>query len=81
MADYTFTPPSTAYANVTINQAQDFTAQLDADIDGDGFVGLPDLIILCENWLMVGDLSMGDLDDSGFIDMGDVAELGGYWQQ
>jgi hypothetical protein len=30
---------------------------------------------------MVGDLSMGDLDDSGFIDMGDVAELGGYWQQ
>jgi beta-lactam-binding protein with PASTA domain len=81
MADYTFTPPSTAYANVTINQAQDFTAQLDADIDGDGFVGLPDLIILCENWLMVGDLSLGDLDDSGFIDMGDVAELGGYWQQ
>ena len=81
MTDYTFAPPSTPYANVTINQADDFAAQLDADIDGDGFVGLPDLIILCNNWLTAGDLSMGELNEDGFIDLLDVAELGGYWQQ
>jgi beta-lactam-binding protein with PASTA domain len=40
MTDYTFVPAPAVYANVTVNQADDFTAQLDADIDGDAFVGL-----------------------------------------
>jgi hypothetical protein len=79
--DYAFTPPSTAYANVTINQADDFTAQLDADIDGDGFVGLSDLVILCGNWLTAGGLAEGNLDGVGDIDLADFSELAEYWQQ
>ncbi|MHC5183628.1 MAG: hypothetical protein ACYSPI_05070 [Planctomycetota bacterium] len=81
MTDYTFVPAPAVYANVTVNQADDFTAQLDADIDGDAFVGLTDLTILCSNWLTPGSLSDGDLNEDGFIDLLDVAELGEYWQQ
>jgi peptidoglycan/xylan/chitin deacetylase (PgdA/CDA1 family)/beta-lactam-binding protein with PASTA domain len=79
MTDYTFVPAAAVYANVTINQADDFTAQLDADIDGDGFVGLSDLMILCSNWLTPGSLSDGNLDGIGDIDLLDVAEIGKYW--
>jgi beta-lactam-binding protein with PASTA domain len=81
MTDYTFAPTPAVYANVTSNQADDFAALLDADIDGDGFVGLPDLIILCNNWLTAGGLAEGNLDEVGIIDLLDVAELGEYWQQ
>lgn len=77
--DYTFTPPYTIYTQVTADQSGDFLANLDADIDGSGDVGLPDLLALCENWLNPADLSTGDLDGSGDIDLLDVVEISEYW--
>ncbi|MDH4203712.1 MAG: PASTA domain-containing protein, partial [Phycisphaerae bacterium] len=78
--DYTFVPP-TLVTPVTVDQTGDFLAQLDADIDNSGDVGLADLMILCVNWLSSGDLSTGDLDESGFVDLLDAAEMGEYWLQ
>jgi len=77
--NYTFTPPYMTYTQVTANQSGDFLAKLDADIDGSGDVGLPDLLVLCGNWLNSADLSTGDLDGSGDIDMLDAAEMSEYW--
>lgn len=77
--DYTFTPASAVYTNVTVDQAGDFTAKLDSDIDGSGDVGQPDLLILCQNWLSPGDLSTGDLDSSGTINLRDFAEFANVW--
>ncbi|MHC4905437.1 MAG: polysaccharide deacetylase family protein [Planctomycetota bacterium] len=78
-ADYTFEPAPAVYSNVIGDQAGDFTAQLDSDIDGSGDVGQPDLLILCENWLSPGDLSTGDLDGSGTINLPDFAEFANVW--
>ncbi|MCK5564953.1 MAG: hypothetical protein KAJ07_06865, partial [Planctomycetes bacterium] len=78
--DYTFTAPA-AFVDVTVNYVdEDFLAKLDADIDGDGFVDVADLVIFCQNWLMAGELSDGDLDEDGGIDNFDFAELAEYWQ-
>jgi hypothetical protein len=79
-ADYTFVSP-TLVLPVTADQAGDFAAQLDSDIDNSGDVGLPDLLILCSNWLSPGDLSMGDLDGNADVDMRDFVELAEYWKQ
>ena len=80
--DYTFIPDDPAYTNVTADYMdEDFTAKLDADVDGNGSVGVEDLQILCGNWLMAGDLSTGDLDGSNFVDMLDISEMSEYWQE
>jgi len=41
---------------------------------------LTDMLLLAGNWLLAGDLSMGDLTEDGFIDLQDIAVLGEYWQ-
>jgi hypothetical protein len=46
------------------------------DINGDGYVDIYDLRIICENWL---DSGQGDIDNSGLVDFGDLAELGLAW--
>ncbi|MBW8034680.1 MAG: hypothetical protein FVQ79_03235 [Planctomycetes bacterium] len=79
--DYTFIPDDPAYVDVTTDITEDIIAQLDADIDGNGNVDVLDLRILCENWLMAGDLSTGNLDGSGFVDMLDISEIAEYWQK
>jgi hypothetical protein len=79
--DYTFSPSDPAYADVTTDLTGDFAAQLDADIDNSGDVGLPDLLILCGNWLSPGGLSEGNLDGIGDVDLSDFAEMDEYWQK
>ncbi|RKY12175.1 MAG: hypothetical protein DRP65_02105, partial [Planctomycetota bacterium] len=79
--DYTFTPDDPYYADVIADRTENITAKLDADIDGNGSVEIQDLQILCGNWLMVGDLSTGDLEGSGFVDMLDISEMAEYWQK
>lgn len=76
--DYTFTPEA-PYVNVTTNMTGDFLAKLDADINGDGYVDISDLLILCQNWLTAGDLSAGNLNEDTSIDMQDIAEMSEYW--
>lgn len=78
-ADYTFQPAPAVYTNVIGDQTVDFIAQLDSDIDGSGNVGQPDLLILCENWLGPGDLSRGDLDGTGTVNLLDFAEFANVW--
>jgi hypothetical protein len=34
----------------------DFSAKLDVDVDGDGYVDVAGLAILCQNWLSAGGL-------------------------
>jgi hypothetical protein len=46
------------------------------DIDGDGYVDIYDLEIICENWL---DSGAGDIDNSGYVDFKDLAKLGLAW--
>ncbi len=38
-----------------------------------------DILLLARNWLTAGGLSEGDLNEDGFIDAQDMAELGKYW--
>ena len=46
------------------------------DIDGNGFIEIFDLELLCDNWLGSG---QGDLDNSGNVDFPDLAELDLAW--
>ena len=46
------------------------------DIDGNGFIEIFDLELLCDNWLGSG---QGDIDNSGNVDFPDLAELGLAW--
>ncbi len=46
------------------------------DIDGNGFIELYDLVIMCGNWL---DTGAGDIDNDGDVDFIDFAELGLAW--
>lgn len=46
------------------------------DLDGNGFIELYDLVIMCENWL---DTGAGDIDNDGNVDFIDFAEFGLAW--
>ncbi|MHC4990882.1 MAG: SdrD B-like domain-containing protein, partial [Planctomycetota bacterium] len=47
-----------------------------ADLDGDGIAGLPEFLILVGNW---GTAGAGDYNESGAVDMGDLAFLLEHW--
>ena len=47
-----------------------------ADLDGNGYIDLLDLEILCGNWL---DSGAGDFDNNGSVNFYDYAELGLGW--
>jgi hypothetical protein len=46
------------------------------DINGDGYVDIYDLEIICDNWLAIGP---GNIDNTGLVDFKDLAELGLAW--
>ena len=46
------------------------------DLDGNGYIELDDLEIMCGNWLGTG---AGDIDNSGNVDFFDFAEFGLAW--
>jgi hypothetical protein len=46
------------------------------DIDGNGYIEIDDLEILCNNWLDSGE---GDIDNNGIVDFRDFAEFGPAW--
>jgi hypothetical protein len=41
---------------------------------------MTDLLLLIRNWLTTGGLTDGDINEDGFIDVQDMAELSEYWQ-
>ena len=49
------------------------------DIDGDGHIGINDLIALGEDWLCEGDDCYADLDCDGYTNLVDFAELSANW--
>ncbi len=64
------TPPCAGYAN-------------DGDIDGDCVVGISDLTILAEQWMVAGacltTLDCADIDGSEYVDFGDLAYISRDW--
>ncbi len=52
------------------------------DIDGDGVVGVSDILAVIDNWGVTGDGTfrpMGDVDDSCSVDVSDLLQLVGVW--
>ncbi|MBN1765314.1 MAG: glycoside hydrolase family 3 C-terminal domain-containing protein [Sedimentisphaerales bacterium] len=47
------------------------------DYDDNGFFDLPDLVLMCQNWLSSG--PHGDADLNGTVDLVDFGECSGFW--
>ena len=46
------------------------------DIDGNGFIEIDDLALICDNWLNPG---IGDINKDGFINFIDLADFNPAW--
>jgi hypothetical protein len=79
---YTFDPNSLPYTNVIVDMAeQNYAANNIYDLDCDGSIGLGDLMVMCENWLVTGVNVPGDLheDDDDIVNLLDFAEFASVW--
>jgi len=75
--DYTFSPTSRSYTNVTTDQTnQGYTATSIYDLYPDGVIDWLDLDVLCDNWLTAGP---GDFNSDGDVDLVDYAKFASAW--
>ena len=51
----------------------------DGDIDGDCFVGIMDLWLLAQDWLLTSTTSFADINEDGDVDMLDFSYMGRDW--
>jgi hypothetical protein len=72
-------PNTILYNQVTSDQNdQDYIVTHMADLEPDGIINLPDLVILTQYWLYTGP-SVADLNHNNFVDLADVAILARFW--
>jgi len=78
---YTFEPNWISYVDVLADLAdQNYVALNIYDLDCDGAIGLGDLAVLAENWLVAGPGILGDFNADEFVDFIDFAYFGAVWQ-
>ena len=77
---YTFEPNQMSYVNVPADQfAQNYIAGNVYDLDCDGSIGLGDVGVIADNWLLTSP-EKGDFDGNGTVNFFDFAEFGTVWQ-
>jgi len=54
--------------------------RFDGDIDGDCFVGMMDLMLLAQDWMLTSTDSLADINEDTNVDLGDFAYIGRDWQ-
>ena len=73
---YTFDPNRISYVNVSANeQDQNYTADNIYDLDCDGTIGIGDLALMADNWLMTGPGIPGDFNADEIVNFLDFAEF------
>jgi subtilisin family serine protease len=78
---YTFEPNWINYFDVLADLPdQNYVALNIYDLDCDGAIGLGDLAVLAENWLMTGPGIAADFNADGFVDFIDFACFSVVWQ-
>jgi hypothetical protein len=50
-----------------------------ADVDGDGYVGVTDILDIIGSWGACGTPCPGDIDNDGFVNVSDLLEVVGSW--
>jgi hypothetical protein len=79
---YTFNPVGLSYTDVLVDQAgQNYTADNIYDLDCDGYIGLGDVGVMADNWLITGSPTPipGDFNADGTVDFLDYAIFGNVW--
>jgi len=77
---YTFNPVGLSYVDVLADQPdQNYAANNIYDLDCNGSIGLGDLGVLAENWLMTGPQIKGDFVPDEIINFLDFAVFGSVW--
>jgi hypothetical protein len=79
--DYTFNPNSRNYTNVLSDQVdQNYVADNVYDLDCDGSIGLGDVGVIADNWLLEGPGNPADLAPDEIVNFLDFAEFGNIWK-
>jgi subtilisin family serine protease len=77
---YTFDPNQMSYIDVFADQPdQNYIAYNIYDLDCDGSIGLGDVAVMANNWLVTGVGIPGDFNVDGDVDFIDFAEFGIVW--
>ncbi|MGD0077832.1 MAG: hypothetical protein ABSB91_04290, partial [Sedimentisphaerales bacterium] len=77
---YTFAPAATDYVEVLADQAdRNYIANDVYDLDCDTLIGLGDVGVLAENWLLTGTGIPGDFNADGQIDFLDFVDFANVW--
>ena len=79
---YTFNPVGLSYAGVLVDQVeQNYTADNIYDLDCDGYIGLGDVGVMADNWLVTGSPTPipGDFNADGTVNFVDFAVFGNVW--
>jgi hypothetical protein len=77
---YTFNPAGLSYIDVLADQAdKNYAANNIYDLDCDGSIGIGDLGVMAENWLMAGPQIKGDFVPDETVNFLDFAEFGLVW--
>ncbi len=82
-AYYTFIPSDVNYIDVLSDQLnQNYQAANIYDLDCDGSIGFGDIVVISENWLMMGQDIPGDFykDDNNIVNFLDFADFTLIWQ-
>lgn len=78
---YMFEPNWTSYTDVLADLPdQNYVAHNIYDLDCDGAIGLGDVAMIADNWLLQGPDIPGDFDADGIVNFLDFAEFGNIWQ-
>jgi hypothetical protein len=78
---YTFDPNWMSYVDVFADLVdQNYAAYNIYDLDCDGSIGLGDVAVMADNWLLTGAGIPGDFVVDETVNFPDFAEFGGAWQ-
>jgi subtilisin family serine protease len=79
---WTFNPDLMSYTDVLAdNTDQNYIAANIYDLDCDGSIGLGDLNVMADNWLLTGPAIPGDFNTDDIVNFFDFAEFGIVWEE